>query len=82
MGSDITRPYVTSFFSHASEARDLKIGMHNPYIDGSKITSQIFDILPRSWDIGVQSFIFTSFIAPTILKLEKSLQNNIFCSNI
>jgi len=43
--------YVTSFFSHTSEARGLKIGMHNPYIDGSKVTIQISDILPRSRDI-------------------------------
>jgi len=35
---------VTSFSSHTSEARGLKIGMHNPYMDGSKVTIQIFDI--------------------------------------
>jgi len=29
----------------------LKIGMHNPYMDGSKVTVKIFDILPRRWDI-------------------------------
>jgi len=39
---------VTSFSSYTSEARGLKIGMHNPHIDGSKVTNQIFDILPRS----------------------------------
>jgi len=43
--------FVTSFSSNTSEARGPKIGMHNPYMDGSKFTDQIFDILPRSWDI-------------------------------
>jgi len=31
---------ITSFSSHTSEARGLKIGMHNPYMDGSKVTIQ------------------------------------------
>jgi len=31
--------------------RGLKIGMHNPYMDSSKVTVQFFDILPRSGDI-------------------------------
>jgi len=44
---------ITSFSFHTSEARGLKFGMHNPDIDGSKATIQIFDILPRSWDIKV-----------------------------
>jgi len=35
---------VTSFSSHTSDARGLKIGMHN----SSKVINQIFDILPRS----------------------------------
>jgi len=42
---------VTSFSSHTSGARGLKFGMHNPYMNASKITYQIFDILPRSQDI-------------------------------
>jgi len=33
---------------HNGEARGLKIGMHNSYMDGSKVTIQIFDILPKS----------------------------------
>jgi len=66
-------PSVTSSFSHTSKARDLKIGMHNPYVNGSKVTNQIFDIVTWSWDIKVQSFMFTSIIASIILKLEKSL---------
>jgi len=37
--------------SHTSEARDLKIGLNIPQIDGSKVTYQNFDILLRSWDI-------------------------------
>jgi len=51
-----------SFTSHINEARGLKIGMHNSYIDGSKVTNQIFDTLPRSCDFEVQSFVFTSEI--------------------
>jgi len=35
----------------SSEARGMKIGMHNHYIDGLKVTGQFFDILPRSRDI-------------------------------
>jgi len=35
---------IASFSSHTCEARGLKIGMHNLYIDGSKDTDQIFDI--------------------------------------
>jgi len=42
---------VTSFSSHTSEARGLKIGMHIPHMDGSKATVQFFDILPRSQEI-------------------------------
>jgi len=38
---------VTSFSSHTSEAWGLKIGMHNPYMNASKVTNQIFDILPK-----------------------------------
>jgi len=34
--------------SHTIEARGLKIGMHIPHMDGSKVTHQIFDVLPRS----------------------------------
>jgi len=45
------RPYVTSFSSNTSEDRGLKIGMHNPYMDGSKVTVQFFDILTRNRDI-------------------------------
>jgi len=37
--------------SNSREARGLKIGIENPYMDGSKVTVQIFDILPRSQDI-------------------------------
>jgi len=33
---------------HTSGAKDLKIGMHIPHMDGSKVTHQIFDIFPRS----------------------------------
>jgi len=46
---DIMCPSV--FSSHISKARSLKIGMHNSYMDRSKVTDQIFDILSRSWDI-------------------------------
>jgi len=43
------RPTVTSFSSHTgSDARGLKI---DPYMDGLKVTNQIFDILSRSLDI-------------------------------
>jgi len=42
------RQSVTSFSSNTSEARDLKIGTHNPYMNGSKVTNQIFDIFPGS----------------------------------
>jgi len=35
--------------SFTSEARDLKIDMHIPHMEGFKVTNQIFDIfLPRS----------------------------------
>jgi len=44
-------PSVTSSSSHNIKARGLKFGMHNPHIDGSKVTYQIFDILLRSWEI-------------------------------
>jgi len=30
------------------EARGLKIDLHIPHMEGSKVASQIFDILPRS----------------------------------
>jgi len=36
------------------EAKGLKIGMHNPYMDGSKVTDQIFWYFAqklRYWDI-------------------------------
>jgi len=69
---------VTSFSSQTSGAIALKISMHIPHIDGSKDMVQIFDILLRSPDIEVQSFIFMSLIDHIILKLEKSLMNNIF----
>jgi len=46
IGRDVPRVSVTSFSSHTSEARGLKFGMHNPNKDGSKVTNQIFDILP------------------------------------
>jgi len=39
---------VKSSSSHTIEARGLKFGMHNPNMDGSKATDQIFDILLRS----------------------------------
>jgi len=39
---------VTSFSFHTIEARGLKIGMHILHMDGSKVTNQIFDILPGS----------------------------------
>jgi len=45
------RPSVTSFSSCTIKSRKLKFGMHNPYIDGSKVTDQFFPILPGSWDI-------------------------------
>jgi len=40
IGRDVTCLYVISFSSHTSEARGLKIGMHNPCMDGSKVTSR------------------------------------------
>jgi len=45
--------YVTSFSSDNNKPRDFKFkfGMHIPYLDGSKVTVQIFDILPRRWDM-------------------------------
>jgi len=67
-----TRPrwkFLTQTHHYTSGARDLKIGMHIPHMDGSKVTNQIFDILPKSQLI----YIFTSLIAPIILKLKKSL---------
>jgi len=45
---DVVCAYVTSSSKHNSGARGLKIGMQNPYMDGSKVAYQIFDILPRS----------------------------------
>jgi len=47
---DIPFASVALFCSHTAEARGLKIGMHNSYIDGSKVTIH-FDILPRSLEI-------------------------------
>jgi len=44
-------PYVPSLSSHTRGASNLKIGMHIPQIDSSKVTYQIFDILPINWDI-------------------------------
>jgi len=38
---DVLCPSIISFSSHTSEARGLKIGVHNSYIDGSKVTDQI-----------------------------------------
>jgi len=46
--------------SHTSEARGLKFGMHNPHMDGSKVTDQIFDILPRSSDRQWDKFAASS----------------------
>jgi len=37
-------PSATSFSSHTSEARGLKIGIHNSYMIGSKVTNQILYI--------------------------------------
>jgi len=48
IGLDVTHASVTSISSHTSEARELKLGMHNSHMDGSKATGQIFSILPRS----------------------------------
>jgi len=45
------RASITSFSFHTIEAKSLKFGIHNPHMDGSKDTDQIFDILPRCWDI-------------------------------
>jgi len=42
---------VTSFSSHTGKAKSLKFGMHIPHMDDSKVTIQIFDILPLSCDI-------------------------------
>jgi len=39
---------VTAFSSHTSGARDLKFGLHNPYMNASRVAKLIFDILPRS----------------------------------
>jgi len=65
------------------QQRDLKIGMHFLHIDDSKVTNQfLIFCLKAEIGIWVQSFIFTSLIAPINLKLEKSLWHNIFCSNI
>jgi len=52
-GSGVTscvRPSVTSS-SHTIEARGMKIVMNILHIDGSKVTNQIFNILPRSRNI-------------------------------
>jgi len=48
IGSGIRCASVTSFSFRTSEARGLKLGMHNSHIDGSKAINQIFDILLRS----------------------------------
>jgi len=48
---DIPSPSVTFSSSYTSGARGLKIGMHNPYMDGTKVYDKIFDILSRSRDI-------------------------------
>jgi len=45
---DITLASVTSFSSHTSKARGLKIGVHNSYMDGSKVTDQLLYTLPGS----------------------------------
>jgi len=45
IGRDAQYASVISFSSHTSEARGLKLGMHNSHMDGSKVTDQIFDIL-------------------------------------
>jgi len=42
IGCDITGESFTSLSSHNSEARGLKIKMHIPHMDGSKVTDQIF----------------------------------------
>jgi len=39
---------VTSFYSRTIEARGLKFGMPYLYMNASKVTNQIFDILLRS----------------------------------
>jgi len=51
---------VTSFSSHTIEVRGLKFGMHNPYMNASKVTNQIFDTLRRSRDIKVQRYVVNS----------------------
>jgi len=48
---EICRDVPHAFSSNTSEARGLKFGRYNPHIDGSKVTNQIVDILPKSWDI-------------------------------
>jgi len=45
---DVTRPAICQFSSPTNGAKDLKIGMHIPHIEGSKVTIQIFDILSRN----------------------------------
>jgi len=45
-------PSVTSSSSsHTIQARGLKFGMRNSYINGSNVANQIFDIFFRSRDI-------------------------------
>jgi len=44
---------VTSSSSHTFKDKRMNFGMHNPHMDGSKVTHQIFDTLPSSWDISV-----------------------------
>jgi len=39
---DVTRASVSSLSSHTSDAKGLKFGMHNPYMDGSKVIDYIF----------------------------------------
>jgi len=42
----ITSIFLSATFSsfYTSGARDLKIGMHIPHMDGFKVTNQIFDL--------------------------------------
>jgi len=54
---DVTCLSVTSISFHSFKARGLIFGMCNPHINGSKSAEQNFDILYKSWDIYVQSYV-------------------------
>jgi len=61
---------VNSFSTHTSGARGLKFSRNNYHIGGSKFTNHIFDILSRSWDIYVQSYVVNKASPPIPVELE------------